>query len=100
MDEETRDAASTNRTITNSSQRPSRAVSSPPFPTEASHERQPLIRRRSFEEYEETVVADGPVTPVTGGTILGIHNIAIVSPQFIVRQPRIPYVVIPNFECA
>ena len=97
LDEETRETASNNRTLTNSPRRLSRAVSSPPFPTEVPHERQPLIRRRSFEDYEEAVVAIGPITPETGGTILGIHNIAIVLPQFLVRKPRSPYAAMPNF---
>lgn len=51
-----------------------------------SAERQPLIRRRSFDEYdinpEEDII---PGTPLAGGTVLGIHNLAIVLPQFIVR---------------
>jgi len=47
-------------------------------------ERQPLIRRRSFEEYEIAMAQLGPVTPVAGGTVLGIHNLSIVLPQFIV----------------
>lgn len=47
-------------------------------------ERQPLIRRRSFEEYEIAMAQLGPATPVAGGTVLGIHNLSIVLPQFIV----------------
>jgi len=50
-------------------------------------ERQPLLRRRSFDEdydYEpprEEVIS---TAPIAGGTILGLHNLAIVMPQFIV----------------
>lgn len=50
----------------------------------AVNERDPLLRRRrSFEHglehpSEEEVLA--------GGTILGIHNLAIVFPQFIVSH--------------
>jgi solute carrier family 45 protein 1/2/4 len=45
-----------------------------------------LIRRRSFDEYESEPGVDeaGPVAPAAGGTVLGIHNLAIVMPQFIV----------------
>lgn len=49
-------------------------------------ERAPLlVRRRSFEEYEIAMAQFGPSTPVAGGTVLGIHNLSIVLPQFIVR---------------
>lgn len=48
-------------------------------------ERAPLlVRRRSFEEYEIAMAQFGPSTPVAGGTVLGIHNLSIVLPQFIV----------------
>jgi solute carrier family 45 protein 1/2/4 len=52
-------------------------------------ERQPLLRRRSFDEdydYEpprEEVIS---TAPIAGGTILGLHNLAIVMPQFIVSS--------------
>jgi len=29
--------------------------------------------------------------PIAGGTILGIHNLAIVMPQFIVRYASLPF---------
>ena len=50
-------------------------------------ERQPLLAQAtaSLESYQNTL---GPVDrgrPVAGGTVLGIHNLAIVFPQFIVR---------------
>ncbi|TCD70851.1 hypothetical protein EIP91_001542 [Steccherinum ochraceum] len=46
-------------------------------------EREPLIRRRrSFDERNADSTPDAD--PVAGGTILGIHNLAIVFPQFIV----------------
>ena len=47
-------------------------------------ERQPLLtRRRSFDSQTDNGGTQKR-TPVAGGTILGIHNLAIVSPQFIV----------------
>ncbi|KAF8165226.1 major facilitator superfamily domain-containing protein [Crassisporium funariophilum] len=49
-----------------------------------SGERQPLIRRRSFDEYDINADEDVPNAPLPGGTVLGIHNLAIVMPQFIV----------------
>lgn len=46
-------------------------------------ERQPLLRQRSLGPLgEEGDVHDAQ--PVAGGTVLGIHNLAIVMPQFIV----------------
>jgi hypothetical protein len=48
-------------------------------------ERQSLLpRRRSFDNQTENGDAQKRA-PVAGGTILGIHNLAIVFPQFIVR---------------
>lgn len=44
-------------------------------------ERQPLLRRRSFDEFD---ARDNQTKPIAGGTVLGIHNLAIVFPQFIV----------------
>lgn len=49
-----------------------------------SDERQPLIRRRSLGPIDEDDVANR--RPVAGGTVLGIHNLAIVMPQFIVSS--------------
>jgi solute carrier family 45 protein 1/2/4 len=61
-----------------------RILSTPIRPSFTSETR-PLIRRRSFDEYdinnEEEEIAS---KPLPGGTILGIHNLAIVMPQFIV----------------
>lgn len=62
-----------------------RTLSTPVRPTIQEHdERQPLLRRRrSFEEHHDML--DVPSSePAAGGTILGIHNLAIVFPQFIV----------------
>jgi len=61
-----------------------RAMSTPENFTDSTNERQPLIRRRSYEEYEADVQESGPAVPVAGGTVLGIHNLAIVFPQFVV----------------
>lgn len=51
------------------------------------NERQPLLAgvTASLQNHEEALL--GPVDrdrPVAGGTVLGIHNLAIVFPQFIV----------------
>ncbi|KAJ7904651.1 MFS general substrate transporter [Mycena olivaceomarginata] len=47
-------------------------------------ERQPLLRRRSFDAFDPTGEDVPPAARVAGGTILGIHNLAIVAPQLIV----------------
>ncbi|KAJ8086780.1 hypothetical protein PM082_005605 [Marasmius tenuissimus] len=47
-------------------------------------ERRPLLRRRSFDEYETHPDEIPSAKPVAGGTILGVHNLAIVVPQFVV----------------
>lgn len=47
-------------------------------------ERQPLLRRRSVDEYDNIAEEDAIAPPMAGGTVLGIHNLAIVMPQFIV----------------
>lgn len=44
-------------------------------------ERQPLVRHRSLGPLDEDDLANAK--PVAGGTVLGIHNLAIVMPQFI-----------------
>lgn len=61
----------------------SRALSTP-SPYRPSGERQPLIRRHSHDQYEAENEGADPSAPTTGGTVLGIHNLAIVMPQFIV----------------
>lgn len=65
-----------------------RNVSTPGHNHPGSGERQPLIRRRSLDEYDNPPEEDMPVSPLPGGTILGLHNLAIVMPQFIVSGPR------------
>ena len=62
-----------------------RTVSSPNLlRTALLTERQPLLsRRRSFEDQADNENAQKH-TRVAGGTILGIHNLAIVFPQFLV----------------
>jgi len=49
-------------------------------------ERAPLLRRWSLDE-SGVVSGEGaaPPAPPAGGTVLGIHNLAIVAPQFLVR---------------
>jgi len=68
------------------SRRPShnRVLSTPAPHRRVNGERQPLIRRRSLDEYDVLPEGADSFTPTTGGTILGIHNLAIVAPQFIV----------------
>lgn len=53
-------------------------------PLRGSDERQPLIRRRSFDAYDPNADDVPAAARVAGGTILGVHNLAIVAPQFIV----------------
>ena len=49
-------------------------------------ERAPLLRRRHpFGERDAD--AEPPMEAASGGTILGIHNLAIVMPQFVVSVP-------------
>ena len=48
---------------------------------DGNSERQPLLRSRSYDEVD---ARDSQEKPVAGGTVLGIHNLAIVFPQFIV----------------
>lgn len=65
---------------------PSTAPSLPPA-TRSADERDPLIQREndSTEACGTAVGVDGAETkPLAGGTTLGIHNLAIVMPQFIV----------------
>ncbi|KAF7355434.1 ANK-REP-REGION domain-containing protein [Mycena sanguinolenta] len=47
-------------------------------------ERQPLIRRRSYDAFDANAEEVTPAARVAGGTILGVHNLAIVAPQLIV----------------
>ncbi|TFK29392.1 MFS general substrate transporter [Coprinopsis marcescibilis] len=47
-------------------------------------ERQPLLRRRSYDEFDSALDEESDSGPLPGGTVLGIHNLAIVMPQFIV----------------
>ena len=50
-------------------------------------ERQPLLARATAAIQNQEQHALGPVDkdkPVAGGTVLGIHNLAIVFPQFAV----------------
>ncbi|KAI0081691.1 MFS general substrate transporter [Panus rudis PR-1116 ss-1] len=62
----------------------SRTLSTPATrPTVLPDERAPLLRRRSFDEHDRPN-AQEETEPLAGGTILGIHNLAIVFPQFIV----------------
>ncbi|KZT12537.1 MFS general substrate transporter [Laetiporus sulphureus 93-53] len=52
--------------------------------SDVQHEHAPLLqRRRSFDPNNTEAIADGAEL-VAGGTILGIHNLAIVIPQFVI----------------
>lgn len=54
-------------------------------PSFSGSERQPLLRRRSYDDFgNQPDEEETPALPLPGGTILGIHNLAIVMPQFIV----------------
>ncbi|KAJ3921497.1 hypothetical protein F5877DRAFT_35869 [Lentinula edodes] len=80
---------SENNQLSNDDRRPlhSRTHSTPGLRSVRSSERQPLLRRRSLEEFgNDANDESSPRTPVAGGTILGVHNLAIVMPQFVVRS--------------
>jgi solute carrier family 45 protein 1/2/4 len=77
--ERTADARTVNHRASNT-----RTVSAPNLLRSALSEHQPLLtRRRSFEDQADNEDAQKH-TRVAGGTILGIHNLAIVFPQFLV----------------
>ncbi|KAG6854846.1 hypothetical protein C0991_012036 [Blastosporella zonata] len=80
-----KEGPATRPTAALASRRPShtRVVSTPHMPRRGIDERQPLLRRRSFDAYENGA-EESPIAPMAGGTVLGIHNLAIVMPQFIV----------------
>jgi hypothetical protein len=64
---------------------------------EGSNERQPLLRRHSHDEFDADIGGDAMAEPVpiAGGTVLGIHNLAIVFPQLIViLSPFIPWYLV------
>ena len=52
----------------------------------AASERTPLIRSRSVYDVTEAEEFEQEKKPLGGGTILGIHNLAVVIPQFVVRD--------------
>lgn len=63
----------------------------------ANGEHEPLIRRRSLgPPGEENELAEAQ--PVAGGTVLGIHNLAIVMPQFLVSNISPPIQDIAFFK--
>jgi len=47
-------------------------------------ERAPLLRRRRSFDQDEIDAMPSEIQPLAGGTVLGIHNLAIVFPQFII----------------
>ncbi|KAJ4481670.1 hypothetical protein C8J55DRAFT_454555 [Lentinula edodes] len=78
---------SENNQLSNDDRRPlhSRTHSTPGLRNVHSSEHQPLLRRRSLEEFGNDANDESSRrTPVAGGTILGVHNLAIVMPQFVV----------------
>lgn len=66
----------------------SRTRSHAPAPRrEVLSERAPLITRsRSHDAYDPDSARTEDEKAVGGGTVLGIHNLAIVAPQFIVSH--------------
>jgi len=61
-----------------------RTLSVPVASRRGSDERQPLMRRRSLDAYDPNAEDVPPAARIAGGTILGVHNLAIVAPQLIV----------------
>ncbi|KIY74095.1 MFS general substrate transporter [Cylindrobasidium torrendii FP15055 ss-10] len=64
-----------------------RSISSSALPATArSNEREPLLsRRRSHDDFDaHGDDVEEEEVPVAGGTILGVHNLAIVMPQFVI----------------
>ncbi|PCH41129.1 MFS general substrate transporter [Wolfiporia cocos MD-104 SS10] len=51
---------------------------------ETQNERAPLLQRRRSFDQQDAETPGTQASPVAGGTILGIHNLAIVFPQFII----------------
>lgn len=53
-------------------------------------ERAPLLTRsRSQDAFEPDEIKNEEEQALGGGTVLGIHNLAIVAPQFIVSYDRL-----------
>lgn len=84
-EQETESASNTEAVTREWTRRPShsRTLSTPAARPSISNERSPLIRRRSYDE-NDVDANELEAEPTAGGTILGIHNLAIVFPQFIV----------------
>ncbi|KZT26861.1 MFS general substrate transporter [Neolentinus lepideus HHB14362 ss-1] len=77
------------RRVEQSPRRPShshsRVASTPAvYRRPSTGERAPLARSHSWDEFDAAPEVIAEATPVAGGTILGIHNLAIVFPQFII----------------
>lgn len=72
-----------------SSNRPFQRVSSTPSQLwkqgAVTTERSPLLRRHSYKGETLTNEMNPTGAPAAGGTVLGIHNLAVVLPQFLVR---------------
>jgi len=73
------------QSLPGSSNRPlhGRTISQPSIATRDT-ERQPLLLRRRSLDYDTRGDDTEEKKPVGGGTVLGIHNLAIVFPQFII----------------
>lgn len=67
---------------------PSKSATSRPAARRSVDERDSLIQREYGTDADGTTVGEplngSETKPLAGGTILGIHNLAIVMPQFIV----------------
>lgn len=65
-----------------------RNLSTPADPRRMSRravdERRPLLRRRSQDDLDSALDTESNGNNLAGGTVLGIHNLAIVMPQFVV----------------
>ena len=59
-------------------------TTSPPTVTDDLTERTPLLGHQLIPEGDPTDLELSQAKSVAGGTVLGIHNLAIVFPQFIV----------------
>ena len=67
-------------------------TSSRPTLTEVATEHTALLDHQSALEGDRSIPDISSAPSIAGGTVLGIHNLAIVFPQFIVRLVH-PYII-------
>lgn len=94
-----------------SSNRPFQRVASTPSQLwkqgTVTTERSPLLRRHSYKGETLTNEMNPTGAPAAGGTVLGIHNLAVVLPQFLVSGGELGYTLMtiiksrtrPLFSC-